>query len=479
MEAAISQRIPALEQLLGKIDSERAAALLAVATDVALIIDRDGTIEDLSLNARDATLDSLRRWAGRRWAETVTVESKPKLEELLRDAAAGKAPRWRHLNHPLPGGADLPLMYAVVELDTDGRSVALGRDMRPLALLQRRLVDAQQSLERDYVRLRQAETRYRMLFSIASEAILVVDADTRIVLDANPAAGELLGDAPERIVGRAFPQGFELLGTEAILGMLNAVRGAGRAREISARFARGDVEIVVAASLLKQEEQAHFVIRLNRAQDARGPRAAGDDDRSRVGEILDRLPDGIVITDESGRIRSVNRAFLQFLQIDDEQQAVGAMLENWLGAPGVDCTVLLAHLREHGAVRLFKSTLRDQYGARQNVEICAVQTPDLERRSYTLSIRNIEQRLSADDPSPSVLPRSMDQLTELVGRVPLKDLVREAGDVVERLCIEAALNLTGDNRASAADILGLSRQSLYVKLRRHGLGDLPATGEEA
>jgi DNA-binding NtrC family response regulator len=40
------------------------------------------------------------------------------------------------------------------------------------------------------------------------------------------------------------------------------------------------------------------------------------------------------------------------------------------------------------------------------------------------------------------------------------------------MCIAAALELTGDNRASAAEMLGLSRQSFYVKLRRHGLGEL-------
>jgi DNA-binding NtrC family response regulator len=56
--------------------------------------------------------------------------------------------------------------------------------------------------------------------------------------------------------------------------------------------------------------------------------------------------------------------------------------------------------------------------------------------------------------------------------VSLKDLVRETTDVVEKLCIEAALELTSDNRASAAEMLGLSRQSLYSKLRRYGLGDL-------
>jgi len=56
--------------------------------------------------------------------------------------------------------------------------------------------------------------------------------------------------------------------------------------------------------------------------------------------------------------------------------------------------------------------------------------------------------------------------------VPLKELVRETADVIERLCISAALKLTGDNRATAAELLGLSRQSLYAKLRRYGLGDL-------
>jgi DNA-binding NtrC family response regulator len=37
------------------------------------------------------------------------------------------------------------------------------------------------------------------------------------------------------------------------------------------------------------------------------------------------------------------------------------------------------------------------------------------------------------------------------------------------MCIEAALELTHNNRASAAEMLGLSRQSLYVKLRKFGI----------
>ncbi|HBG94668.1 MAG TPA: transcriptional regulator PpsR, partial [Chromatiaceae bacterium] len=79
--------------------------------------------------------------------------------------------------------------------------------------------------------------------------------------------------------------------------------------------------------------------------------------------------------------------------------------------------------------------------------------------------------------SEGALPRSIEHLSELVGRVPLKEVVRESTDMIERLCIEAALELTGDNRASAAELLGLSRQSLYVKLRRYGLSDPAAEAD--
>ena len=58
---------------------------------------------------------------------------------------------------------------------------------------------------------------------------------------------------------------------------------------------------------------------------------------------------------------------------------------------------------------------------------------------------------------------------ELVGSATLKEIVAETTDVVERMCIETALELTSNNRVAAAEMLGLSRQSLYVKLRKYVL----------
>jgi transcriptional regulator PpsR len=164
-------------------------------------------------------------------------------------------------------------------------------------------------------------------------------------------------------------------------------------------------------------------------------------------------------------------------QLATPEQVRGESLERWLGRPGVDFNLLTAHLREHGVLRLFATTLRGEYGSTTDVEICAVAVPDSQQPSLGFTIRDVGQRLTTERRVARDRPRSVEQLTELVGRVPLKDLVRESSDMIERLCIEAALTITNDNRASAAEILGLSRQSLYAKLRRHGLGDLDAADD--
>ena len=106
-----------------------------------------------------------------------------------------------------------------------------------------------------------------------------------------------------------------------------------------------------------------------------------------------------------------------------------------------------------------------------DVEISAAAVTRNEGTKIIFFSRDISRRLTSDHPLTERLPRSIEQITERVGRLPLKELVRESTDVIEALCIEAALKLTRDNRASAAEILGLSRQSLYTKLRRYGIGE--------
>ena len=467
------------ETSLGDLDAEAAASLIAAAADIALVVDGAGVIRDFAVNSEELSREFAGgEWFGRPWLETVTEESRPKVEALMRDAAARAAPRWRHINQvAAPGGVSVPILFSAVRLGKADRAVAFGRDLRSVSMLQQRLMEAQRSVERDYARLRQAETRYRLLFQMSPEPVLVLDAATGKVAEVNPAAARLFGKAAKRAVGRPFAEAFAAESQAAVHNLLSGVRAAGRADDVRARLAaEGGREVVVSASLFRQDEVVSVLVRLSPAPSDGDAAIALPKTKTKLLKLVEGVPDGFVATSADGTIVSANAAFLEMAQLAVEEQAAGEPLERWIGAPGMELEVLMGSLRQRGSVRLFAATLRGEYGASTEVEISAVTVMNGGRPCYGFAIRDVGMRLlpagGKGDPRAGGHPlRSVEQLTELIGRVPLKDLVREATDVIERLCIEAALDLTSDNRASAAEMLGLSRQSLYVKLRRYGLGD--------
>jgi transcriptional regulator PpsR len=463
---------------LGDLDAEAAATLVAAAADIALVIGADGTVLDVACNTDDVAREvgDASAWLGRRWVELVALDSRSKVLDMLEPHGERHGPAWRHVNQISPRGGTLPILYSTVRIGADHRTVAFGRDLRPIAALQQRLVDAQASLERDYMRLRYAETRYRLLFQMSSEPVLVVDADQGRIVEVNPANEQLLGAAGRPEVGQPFLDLFTSDGQRSAELLLAGVRAAGRADDVRVELAAFGRSVDISASMFRQDNNTFFLVRMS-------PVATADEieapnrPKSKLLKLVESAPDGFVVTGQDGRIVTANSAFLEMTQLATEEQARGEPLERWLGRPGVDLEVLLANLRERGPVRLFPSTLRGEYGAQAEVEISAVSVMNGGKPCFGFAIRDVGSRLSAEFGARREMPRSMQQLSELIGRVPLKDLVREATDVIERLCIEAALELTNDNRASAAEMLGLSRQSLYVKLRRYGLGDL-ASGSE-
>ncbi|WPL15809.1 transcriptional regulator PpsR [Thiorhodovibrio winogradskyi] len=458
------------ESALGELGTDAAAELIAAASDIALIIDSEGRILDLAFG-NDELSNQIGDWIGLNWADTVTNDSRTRVEQLLEHARAEEQPpHWEQVEHLAISGDELPVRYCAASLGDRHRIVAVGRSQQGIAALQQRLVDAQQSLERDYWRLRQLETRYRLLFRSMSEAILIVDPVNGKIVEANPAASLLLATDSRKLVGRPFPEGFDTAGTEAIKSLLAGVRSAGRGNDVRARLREPETEFLVSAAPVRQENATLLLVRLTPVETNTNSSMIGEP-RSRIFKMLEKAPDGVVITRQDGRILSANNAFLELAQLSTEEQARGESLDRWLGRPGVDLNVLIANLRQHGAVRLFATTVRSDYGSSTEVEISAVAVQNADQSSFGFIIRNVDRRVSASSGPGRALPRSVEQLTELVGRVPLKEVVRESTDMIERLCIEAALELTGDNRASAAELLGLSRQSLYVKLRRYGLSE--------
>ena len=447
-------------ETIGVLDAAVAARLLGATGDVTFVIDAGGVIRDVAIANPDLALDGLGEWIGRSWAETVTIESKPKIAEMLRDA--GAAPRWRQVNHAVARG-EVAVRYLAMDAGEDGRVIAIGRDLRATAALQQRLLGAQQSMERDYIRLRQAESRYRQLFELSSEAVLIVDAATRRITDANPAARTLVGGRKDNLAGQAFSAILHSEDRDAGVALLGAVAATEKVPPLGVRMADGRQACALSATLFREGRGAYFLVRLTpltAASDASADRA--------LEAILERIPDAFVLTDEALTILAQNSAFLDLTQVARAEQVTGQPLGRFVGRPGIDLTLLVQQLREHGAVRNFTTIVRGDYGLQDEVELAAVATEENGRPCYGITLRNVGPLRAARQPVGEA-PRSVEQLTELVGRVSLREIVRESTDLIERLCIEAALSYTSDNRASAAEILGLSRQSLYSKLHRHGM----------
>lgn len=459
------------KESLGDLKADVAAMLIAAASDISLAIDSEGSIQDAAFQRVDLPLElkDTDQWIGRSWQATVAAESQSKVELLLEEAASRKISRWREVRYPATRGPDIPILFSAVSTGKPGRYVAIGRDVRATAALQQKLVEAQIAIERDYSRMRNVESRYRILFQMSSEPVLIVDAATHRVVEANPSASNLLGESPTHLIGKLFPDAF-LLDTPSVANSISqAIRTQSRIE--STRVRLDGREFVLDGMFFRQDASAFFLMRFAPIARTHGDATQRGELSSQVHQFFDRAPDGFVLTDRDGQLLRANSAFLQLAQIDNESHAHGETIDRWIGKSSVDFSVLLTNLRQNKSLKLFSSVVRGEHGSPIDVEISAVVVGEGEPERFGFVIRNVGRRIGGEHDPHSHIPRSREQLAGLIGRVPLKELVRESTDVIERMCIEAALKLTGDNRATAAEMLGLSRQSLYVKLRRYGLAD--------
>lgn len=447
--------------------------VIEAAADLALMVDSTGVIQDVYLGAAFRE-ESGEEWIGRPWSTAVTRENRENVAELLREAGASGVSRFRQVNMVFASGREAPVDYTAVKVGTRGEVVAIGRDLQALSALQQRLVETQQAMERDYWKLRQMETRYRLLFQRSSEAVLVVDADTLTAVDVNPAAAHVLGVEARKVVGRDLHTLLDPADRESVLGHLNAVRAWGRAEEIRVQAGPRREHWQLSASLVRQGPQSLFLIHLRAPETP--SMALIPEGTSATLHLLRDAPDGFVVLSPDGSILSANRAFLDLAQLSTEEEARGQSISRWLGRPGADLAVLLTTLRTHGVVRLFSTSVRGEYGASTEVELSAVAAPDAEVPAVGIVVRDVGRRLAWGPEGAQELSRAVEHLTELVGRVSLRKLVQDTVALVERHFVEAALELTGENRTAAAELLGLSRQSLYTKLHRY---DLAGGGERS
>ncbi|MEL7198625.1 MAG: transcriptional regulator PpsR [Pseudomonadota bacterium] len=458
----------AASELFDTVDSDAAMKLAMVAGDVTLVLDDTGNILDAAFDPKD--FPDIENWVGENWIETVTVESRPKIMEMLAAARKGDVQHWRQVNHPSRNG-DVPIRYAVLSVNGGEHRIAFGRDLRETGKIQQRLLQVQQSLERDYLRMRQLESRYRMLFDLSAEPVMIVEASSLRIREANPSAHTLVGARLGSLPGKKLLSLVDKSSRDPVQAMVGAALAAETVGPAAVTLSKGSRKVNASFTGFTQDRGQYLLVRLVPEAEMAVVGA------SPITDLVEHMPDAFVVANGNLEIVSANNAFVELVNAASLDQLRGQHLSENIGRPGIDLDLIEGQIDQYGAARNVSTVLRSGNELDgEPVELSAVRTEG-DDPFYAFVIRPIGRRLRDLPPGSQDLPRSVEQLTDLVGRVPLKDIVRESTDLIERLCIEAALSYTSDNRASAAEILGLSRQSLYSKLHRYELGNLSGDSE--
>jgi transcriptional regulator PpsR len=449
---------------LAELAPELAATFVSIASDIALVIGADGIIRNVALG--DAPLSrQADDWVGRPFVDTVTSGTRGKIEQLLQEVDHQGVSRRREVNLPGAEGLDIPVAFAAIRLGLNGPVLAVGRDLRAIAAIQQRFLDAQQELEHEYWRQRQTESRYRLLFQVATDAVMVIDAASLTIVEANRAAAHLLGHTPEGLIGQSASIGIDAGARPAVDELMMSSRSSGRPAELRVRLEnRPDTAIDISATPFRATvDGVSTLLLLVRARvvDARTPDAA------RLAELVEHTPDAVVITDSSGRVQMANPAFLMLCsQASTEQQVRGRMLGDLLGDPTRRLAQLIADVRRQGIATQIRMPLGTSTHP-QEAEISATLLDEGDQVCIGFTLRRADSPAGlrpVDD-----LVQAIELLTLQLGRVSLPELMHEASFAAERHLMRTALARAEGDATAAADWLGITPESLALRAHRHGL----------
>jgi DNA-binding NtrC family response regulator len=120
---------------------------------------------------------------------------------------------------------------------------------------------------------------------------------------------------------------------------------------------------------------------------------------------------------------------------------------------------------------MMRSRLEGALGSTTQVEVSAVGDRASAPRFIGLTLRDVGSREIRAEPiaGPSVAEIATGMA---LPKNTLEEVVNASLEAIERRCIEEALTECRGNRTSAARYLGLSRQTLHVKLNKYKLDQL-------
>jgi transcriptional regulator PpsR len=435
---------------------ELAQAFVTLASDIALVLDERGVIRTVAQGkggGDESLLPAAQDWVGRPWADTVSTDTRAKIDALLNEVARTGLARRREINHPLNDSASVAIAYTAVRLGHSGPVLAVGRDLRAIGAIQERFLEAQREMERGYWRVRQAEARYRLLFQVATDAVLMVDSERRVILEANPAAVEMFECTPEQLMSRDLTQFFLLPYRQALNDLMATVCQSGQPAEIRARLAGRTSVTSVAVTPLRTDDLHRLLVRV-RLVDMPG---AASDLSATISRLVDSSSDGVLVSDPAGHVLLANPAFLRLVRLNTELDVKGRPLTDWVGISDEDFVHLLQQVRREGLAQRMSSRVVTADAQVFPVEITAALLTEGDRECIGFTIH---QALDAADARVESLQAAVSELANRIGQAPLPELLQQAALLLEQHLIGVAMERTREDTAAAARLLGIPEQRI-------------------
>jgi len=426
--------------------------------DITLTLDREGVIRNVTPSDTLGS-ESLDDWRGRPWSETMPPELVDRVAQAIEASRTSGDSQCFRVQQRLPSGRELPVEYTTVSLGRKAGFVAIGRNLKNVSDLQTRLVDALKAREHDFWRLRDIERRYRAVLDASNDAVTLVRASNMRVVEANVRATRSLGLLP----GAQFLPDLPTRDRKALEAALEVARSQGRAPNIVLHLQNGS-QWSLRASLVTSDADPFYLMQLSMLSGA--PETLSEHDS--LDQILHRIPDALVVVDREGVVVKANPSFLDLAQVGVESAVLGQNLGRWFQRPGENFAFIADLVQRHGSVRSLRCRLEGELGSTADVEISAVGDRASHPTTYGLLMRDVSARGARSETSAAFDPG------ELTGGLAapkdsLDAVVKASVETLERRCIDEALATCRGNRTLAARRLGLSRQTLHVKINKYKL----------
>ena len=443
---------------------EIAAVCASVASDIALVVDRQGVIRSVAVRGEGLPF-SAADWVGRQWSDTVTGETRAKVHKILQEVERTGQSRRRELNHPHASGRDIPVNYAAIRLGTSDTILVAGRDLSAVSAIQQRFLDRQVEMERDFWQQRNREARYRLLFQVATDAVMVVDATTLRIVEANDASIDLFDLPLERLVGQDVAVAVKMLYRPAVHELLVTARVSGQPAEIRVPLAQRIGQISLSATPFRGPEGLQLLVRA-RTADPNSP--VGSTGRS-LTDFLERTPEALVVTDAAGRVLMANRSFTRIANANGHREIEGVALAALLACPTAPLVDLLRSVRE----RALTSARLEGHEQQDAVtwHLSGVLLDDADQECLGFGVRREERALPAVGPTNFL--SAISALADELGVENLDSLAERASRLARDYLFDAALARADGNLGIAAGLLGIDESELVAHLAARGR---PANG---